>query len=267
MEVGSKSRKHGPRTSKPRSTANKVKDQVSKAIAVANKGVVTFLLCDGSERTQMVKSQCISVDSKGQRTRMRYIEGIKELEYAKQVGIEGKNAAYIVMRKGKLTTGDQTLIKYLKMHPSYDVLFYVYDPVQVAKDELARDEAVDNAVWYARVGLNDEEAYELAKLLKLPNIDSLQMPQIRIFLKKCAMADPKEFNEKRVGSEAKINNLLSKAFESGSVEFKGNSLMYTGGGIILDKIPNVENDAKMEFVVRWIITDLKGQEFLENITD
>ena len=267
MEVGSKSRKRGTKVNTPQTTSSKAKSVVSKAIAAPSKGAVTFLLKDGSERTQMIKSQCISIDSKGQRSRLRYIEGIPELEYTKQGNVEGKHASYIVMRNGKLVTGDQTLIKYIKMHPSYNVLFYAYDPVGEAERQLELEEAIDNAVYYARTGLNDIEAYELAKYFKLPNIDALQASQIRIFLIACARTNPEEFNQKRTGSEAKINNILSLAFKAGKIELKDYALSYKGGGKILDKIPNIDQDGKIDFVIRWIMTDEKGQEFLNDITD
>lgn len=267
MEEGSRSRKHGPRTSKKQSTTSKAKDLVSKAITAQNKGSVTFLLRDGSERTQMIKSQCISIDKKGQRLRLRYIEGIPELVYSKQGNVEGKHASYVVMRKGKLITGDKTLIKYLELHPSFGSLFYAYNPVDEAEKQLAIEEAVDDAVYYARKGLNDEEAYELAKLFKLPNIDALEMAQVRIFLVACARSNPEEFNTKREGSEAKINNILSNAFSAGSIEIREFKLAYKGGGTILDRLPNIDQDGQVDFIIRWIMTDVKGQEFLEEITD
>jgi hypothetical protein len=269
MEVGPTSRKHGPTgvASQNQTTTSKAKKVVSKAIAVKGKGIVTFLLSDRSERTQMIKSSCISVDLTGQRTRLRYIEGYTELEYSKQINVEGKHASYIVMRKGKLVTGDKTLIRYIKRHPNYGVIFYAYDPVGEAEAQLKLEEAVDAAVYYARTGLNDEEAYELAKFFKLPNIDALQIAQIRIFLIACARENPEEFNEKRAGSEAKINNILSKAFKAGKIEIKDFSLKYKGGGAILDRLPNIDKGGKIDFVIRWIMTDEKGQEFLEEITD
>lgn len=267
MEEGNKSRKHGPRSSKKQSTSTVAKKLVSKAITAKKQGSATFLLRDGSTRTQMIKSQCISVDKKGNRTRLRYIEGMEEIIHAKQGNVEGRHASFIVMRKGKLITDDKTKIKYIKAHPSFGKLFYEYDPVKVAKDELALDEAIEDAIMYARKGLNDQEAYELAKLYKLNNIDSLHISQIRIFLKACAIANPEEFNERRVGSEAKINNILSKAFAAGAIEIKDTVLVYKGGGTIVDRLPNITQDGKVDFIIRWIMTSEAGSSFLEDITD
>lgn len=269
MEEGSTSRKRGAagKAQQRQSITSRAKAQVSKSIAARKTGSVTFLLSDKSERTQMIKSQCVSVDTKGQRTRLRYIEGFPELVYSKQGNVEGRNASYIVMRKGKLETSDKTLIKYLKMNPNYGGIYYAYDPVGEAEAQLALDAAVDDAVFYARKGLNDEEAYELAKLFKLPNIDALEMSQVRIFLVACARTNPTEFNERRSGSEAKINNIMSKAFKAGKIEIKNFTLGYKGGGAILERLPNVGQDGQIEFIIRWIMTDEKGQEFLEEITD
>ena len=93
------------------------------------------------------------------------------------------------------------------------------------------------------------------------------MEQVRIYLVACARANPDEFNEKRSGAEAKINNILSKAFKAGKVELKDTALSYKGGGKIVDRIPNVDHDGQIDYVIRWIMTDEKGQEFLEEITD
>jgi len=260
--------KRGAKTSNPQTLGQRATKEVSKAIAMVAKGHATFLLTDGSERTQMVKSQCISINSKGKREKLRYIEGVNQLLMAKQINVDGNYAAYIVLRNGKLTTDDPMKIEYLQRHPEFGGMFYQYDPVDVAEKELALDDAIETAVWYARKGLNDEEAKDLARLLKLPNIDQLKMSQIRIFLISAARTSPKEFNQKREGEEAKINAILAEVFDGGSVLIDKGVLKYKAGGkAILEHLPNIGVDGQIEFIIRWIMTSEDGSNFLEDISD
>lgn len=261
--------KRGAKTSNPQTLGQRATREVSKAIAMVAKGHATFLLSDGSERTQMIKSQCISINKKtGKRERLRYIEGVSQLLMGKQVNVDGNYAAYIVLRNGKLTTDDSTKIEYLQRHPEFGGMFYQYDPVDVAEKELALDDAIETAVWYARKGLNDEEAKDLARLLKLPNIDELKISQIRIFLISAARTSPEEFNEKREGAEAKINAILAEVFDGGSVLIDKGVLKYKAGGkAILEHLPNIGIDGQIEFIIRWIMTSEDGQKFLKTIED
>ena len=261
--------KRGAKTSNPQTLGQRATREVSKAIALVAKGSATFLLSDGSERTQMIKSQCISINAKtGKRERLRYIEGVAQLLMGKQINVDGNYAAYIVLRNGKLTTDDSTKIEYLQRHPEFGGMFYQYDPVDVAEKELALDDAIETATYFARKGLNDEEAKDLARLLKLPNIDQLEMSQIRIFLVSAARTSPEEFNTRREGKEARINSILAEVFDGGSILIDKGVLKYKAGGkAILDHLPNIGTDGQIDFIIRWIMTSADGSEFLETITD
>ena len=145
-------------------------------------------------------------------------------------------------------------------------VFYEYNPVKQAKENLEVEMSRDEAKYMASKGLTEEEAYRVAKLLKLQNIDQLSDFEIRMFLRSYADQSPKEFNNLIQSPEPEMNDILIKAIGSGIIEVSsdGKMLSYKGGGKVLD-LPNLDTEAKMQHIIRWGLTEKDGADFFDVI--
>lgn len=233
----------------------------------AGEGAVVFQLTGGKQRTHLIKSRCVAVIN-GRNTALRYVEGSQEIEVEKQGNMAGLVAKSIVMYDGKIIVTDEALKKYLRLNPRYGKDYVEYNAVKEAEAELAHSKKLIKAQYMAQEGIDDEKAYQVAKLLKCQNIDKLADSQIRMFLFAYAEQDPDKFLEIIESPDAEINDVLMNAFDRGFIEISADNkaLMYTGGGKVLDLV-NTNRASQIDFIIRWMITEKEGGEFLEAIRE
>lgn len=253
---------------KPKETALEASRREAASARRLGSGAVVFQLLRGKTRTHMIKSRCIATEN-GQQVSLRYIRGMSEIIEEKQ-GNVAKSGRAIVLRGGKIVASDSALKEFLRRHPDNrangGASFYEFDPVRQAEDKLKLEDARDKARFMAGQGLENKEAYRIAKLLRLPNIEILDDSEIRVFLRDFASRDPDTFNELAASPEPEMNDILMEALSKNQITFSKNnqSLDFVGGGIILD-LPKLKKDAQIEFIIRWGLTEKLGEEFFNTI--
>jgi len=266
MELTGKPTRKGKATVPAKDAATVARRKLSESIK-AGEGDVVFQLADGKQRVHIIKSRCVAVIN-GKRVALRYIEGVQEIEEAKQGNTAGYVAKSIIMRGGKIVVSDDALKRYLRLNPDFNKVYVEYNAVKEAEESLAHGKRLIKAQYMAQEGIDDEKAYQLAKLLKCQNLDKLADSQIRMFLFSYAEQAPDKFLELIESPEPEINSILMDAFERKFIEISSDnkSLRFSGGGKVLDLV-NTNKASQIDFIIRWIITEKEGGEFLEAIKE
>ena len=233
----------------------------------SGKGGVVFQLTRGKTRTQIIPARCVATENQ-QQISLRYIPGVRQVEESKQGRIIGKTAKAIVLRGGKKIAADEALKEYLRRYPGNVAnggnIFYEYNPVKEAEVELEKEIVLDKAKFMATQGINPTQAYQMAKLYGIKNIDHLSDVEIRKFLRAVAIADPLRFNDMLDSPEAEMNDTLAKSFTKGTIEYSrdGLTLRYKGGGEVL-RLSDLSAEGKIDAIIRWGMTDEDGSSFFD----
>lgn len=268
IPVGEKSFKKGS-NSKSKDPVQIAREKAAKARGLGD-GACVFQLTGGKLRTHMIKNSCVAM-VKGQHEAYRYVKGIKTIKELEQGNLSGLRMEAIVFRKGKIVATDIALKEYLRAHPDNRVnggnVFYEYNAVQEAEHNLNLELAKDEAKYMAAKGLDDDKAYLMAKHLRIKNIDVLSINEIRLFLRTVAEQNPVLFNEMIVSPAPKLFSLLVDALTEGKVEFinGGKSLVYKGSQGSLLEVPMGDTDAKLDYTVRWMMSDEAGADFTKSL--
>lgn len=268
IPVGDKSFKKGGK-SNSKDPVQIAREKAAKARGLGD-GACVFQLTGGKLRTHMIKNSCVAVQN-GQHKAFRYVKGVKTIKQSEQGDLSGLRMEAIVFRKGKIVASDISLKDYLRAHPDNiengGTVFYEYNAVTAADNNLKLELAKDEAKYMAAKGLDDDKAYLMAKHLRIQNIDVLSISEIRMFLRTVAEQNPELFNEMIVSPAPKLFSLLVDALTEGKVEFinNGKTLAYRGSQGSLLEVPMNDTDAKLDYVVRWMMSDEAGADFTKSL--
>lgn len=265
MDVGGKPTKKSGGIDKPVSAIEKNRAMVRES--APKNGSIVFQRIDGKQGTQIIGGRCIATE-KGSKIALRYIPGVKQIEEDRQGNLAGLKPRAIVMREGKIVTEDKTLIEFLNRHPGNrdngGTLFYEYNADKAAQQLLNEDLLRDEARFMASKGLSEAQVYALCKAIKTPSIEQLSEAQLRVDLRTFAGNNPRVFLDLIESPEPEVLAALSIAFAEGKVSLSddGHKFMWSGGSIITN-LPNLDPNARMDYLVRWMLTDKTGADILE----